>query len=209
MSEEVRNEEKVQATEEVNEQVNPLEVLVDKVESLSSKIEDLQAKGSEGEYLSLDDLQDLLSSVEDTKEEAEKVGEDETVRQLKALKAQLEQEIVNLKQQVLEMRILQEVEKCRAKYKDFDEYQKEMLELSGVYPNASVEDLYLLAKAKYGEKKSNNKVKERKEVSLDELRRMLKGEKPTGAVSTGNKAKTALSLAEAAAIAAEEIFKGG
>ena len=199
-----------QAQEESKDQVNPLEVLVDKVETLNSKIEDIQSKAAgDGEYLTLDDLQSLLGSVEDTQEEAEKAGEDEAVKQLKTLKAQLEQEIVNLRQQILEMRVLQEVERCRAKYSDFDNYQKEMLELSGIYPNASVEDLYLLAKAKYGEKKPNKEVEGKKEVSLDELRRMLKGEKPTGAASTGKARKGPLSLAEAAAMAAEEILKGG
>ena len=182
-----------------------LEALVSEVESLKEKVED--RAGSEA--LTIEELQALLENMEQGTEEIEKQEEKETdnkgLAELQALKKQVEAQITYLQQELLKMRVIQEVEACRKKYSDFDNYEKEMLELSAAYPNASVEDLYLLAKAKFGDKDQKQIDKKGKTLSLGDLRKMM-SEKPTQGPDN-SQPRRPLTLAEAAELAAKEVFK--
>lgn len=73
-----------------------------------------------------------------------------------------------------QMRVQEEIRECRQKYDDFDDHKEEILKIALQHPSLTLEQAYLLAKAKSPQKSTKSEPKEQKEqkvVSIEDLKK--------------------------------------
>lgn len=115
---------------------------------------------------------------------------------------------VKLQTEIETLKVMREIDKCEAKYKDFWEHEEEMRKIAMENPSLSIEKAYQLAKIdKEGEKKEEGVAKTKTEKLLN-LPPRSEGEKP-GVVPSSTKASEVKTLREAALKAWDETVGKG
>lgn len=117
-----------------------------------------------------------------------------------------------------EMRLQQEIKEIRKEHKDFDNYKEDIYKIASRNPNLSLEDAFLMAKAKRPPKEGDNREGEggneargggsRRDVLRNLPKRVPLGERP-GASQGASRAGEPETRMDAAAQALEEMRKAG
>jgi len=109
------------------------------------------------------------------------------------------------------LKVLREIDKCEAKYSDFNEYAEEVQRIVMNNPSLSIEQAYKLAKAERGEGKAEKGVRQDRDRLIYDLpprpRRQPAGERPSTVSAEATQEKGPATTKEAAARAWQEVFK--